>query len=446
MRKIEWWLTFCLIGFLWVGGAQASPKNIIMMIGDGFGPEQAEAGRLLVPDGELVLDQMDPNPGWVNTLNVFGDITDSAAGATAFSTGCKTANGNVSMAEDDSTVLPTNMEDAQDAGMAVGILSSVYLCDATPGVWLAHAPRRSCSVIIPQQVDRCPDVFLGPGEKVAYQRGGRGQNSVDYITDLVENCGYEQVGNAAELAAAQAPDDRLLGIWGGYTLTYAIDRPNDQGSNVPTLAEMTDKAIEVLSRDPDGFFLMVEGGAIDWMAHNKDIAGTARDVVAFDEAVAVAYEFAQSDGDTAVIVTADHETGGLQVGANPNVPFIAGISASTDWMWGQVHREGMDAEDVLETYAGVTDLTPAEKQAIADYGEMAISDALSARANVMWILPSGMPSVAPDEGDHTVTEVPVWAYGPDTGSLEGNIDNTDVGKLLFNLVGVGAPSCPVIAP
>jgi len=438
MKNTGRWITIgtVLFAFLWAGGAlgNESPKNIIMMIGDGFGPQQAEAGRLLAPGGQLVLDQLDPNPGWVNTLDVFGDITDSAAGATAFATGFKTEYGKVSVDENDVS-LPTNMEAAKAKGMATGILSSVYLCDATPAVWLAHAPRRSCSLIIPQQVDACPDVFLGPGEKVAYQRGGRGKNRVDYITDLMENCNYEQVGNAAELAAAQAPNNRLLGIWGGYTLLYTIDQQNDPSYNLPTLAEMTAKAIEVLSRDPDGFFLMVEGGAIDWMAHNKDIAGTARDVVAFDDAIAVAYQFAQSNGDTAVIVTADHETGGLELGNNPNVEFIEGITASTDFMWGLIHREGMSAEDVLATYAGVTDLTQAEKDAIDAYGEMAISDALSARANVSWILPTGVPSVAPEEGDHTATDVPVWAYGPGTmGPLEGSIDNTDVGNLLFDLV------------
>jgi len=439
MKNAGRWITLgaVLIAPLWAGSAlgNEAPKNIIMMIGDGFGEEHAKAGRLLVPGGQLVLDQLDPNPGWSNTLDVFGDITDSAAGATALATGFKTEYGKVSVDENDA-ILPTNMEAAQDKGMATGILSSVYLCDATPAAWLAHAPSRSCSLIIPQQIDRCPDVFLGPGEKVAYQRGGKGKNRVDYITELVENCNYEQVGDAAELAAAQAPNGRLLGIWGGYTLTYAIDRQNDPSSNNdPTLAEMTAKAIEVLSRDEDGFFLMVEGGAIDWMAHNKDIAGTARDVVAFDEAIAVAYEFAQNNGETAVIVTADHETGGLDVGANPNVEFIESITASTDFMWGLVFREGMDAEDVLETYAGVTNLTQAEKDAIDAYGEMAISDALSARANVRWILPTGVVSVAPEEGDHTATDVPVRAYGPDPlPTLEGNIDNTDVGNLLFDLV------------
>ena len=274
MRRAGRRISFSIIilALLWAGSAQAGPKNVIILIGDGMGPEQVQSGRLLVPGGELVMDQMDPVPGSVNTLNVYGEITDSAASATTYATGVKTANGNISMAEDDETVLPTNMELAIEEGMATGILSSVYLCDATPGVWVAHAPSRSCSTIIPQQIDACPDVFLGPGG-TEYRRGGKGKNAFDLVAEFVETCDYEEVTNAAELAAAQAPNDRLIGMWSGYSM-YEIDRQNDPGSNVPTLAEMTAKAIEVLSRDPDGFFLVVEGGGIDWMAHNKDIAGT----------------------------------------------------------------------------------------------------------------------------------------------------------------------------
>jgi alkaline phosphatase len=449
------WITFgaVLLSFLWAGSAlgNGSPKNVIILIGDGFGFEQAEAGRLISGD-DLVLDDVDGSPGMVDVSNVFGDITDSAAGATALATGCKTANGNVSMAADDVTILPTNMEVAQEIeGKAIGILSSVYLCDATPGVWVAHAPSRSCSIIIPDQIDACPDVLLGPGEKTGYSSGGKGKKAVDHVQELEDACGYERVFNAADLAAATAPDDKLLGIWGGYTLTYTIDRQNDPGDTTPTLAAMTAKAIEVLSRDPDGFMLMVESGAIDWMAHNKDVAGTARDVVAFDEAVEVAYNFAVANGDTALIITADHETGGLDTGDNPNVAFMQGVTASTDWMWGQVNPEGEDVEDVLEQYAGVGDTSPAltqdELDAIAAHGEMAISDALSDRANVIWGS-TGIPARAPDEGDHSDLEIPVWTYGPGTaGKLEGSVDNTDIGKLLFDLVtGVegSAPACPAL--
>ena len=286
-------LTVMPLVFLWAGSAQAA-KNIIILIGDGMGPEQVESGRLLLDPGEvLAMDLLDGDPGFATTLTIDGEITDSAAAGTALATGQKTVYGNVSMEPDEVTPIPTSMELAIEEGMATGLISDVYMCDATPGVWVAHAARRSCDDIIPQQVEACVDVFLGAGRTIAYAKQGKGNE--DFIEEMVENCNYQRVKSARELARAQAPDDRLIGIWGGYTLPYNIDRQNDPGSKEPTLAEMTAKAIEVLSRDPDGFFLMVEGGALDWMAHNKDIAGVARDTLAFDDAVAVARNFAMAD-------------------------------------------------------------------------------------------------------------------------------------------------------
>ena len=434
MRSVGRLTTFgaILFSFLWAGSAlgnEARPKNVIILIGDGMGPEQVESARLLDPDGVLAMDEVDSEPGFANTDNAFGEVTDSAAAGTALATGQKSYNGAVSV-DVDGKSLVTSFEIARANGKATGILSDVYMCDATPGVWLAHATRRSCSDIIPQQVVSDVGVFLGAGRTIAYASPRK--NAHDFIEEMAEYGDYEVVGNnAEELAAAQAPNDKLLGIWNGYTVTYNIDRQNDDGLNDPTLAQMTAKAIEVLSRDPDGFFLMVEGGALDWMAHNRDIAGVARDTVAFDEAVAVAYDFASDDGDTLVVVTADHECGGLVVGDSPNVEFIAGITASTDFMYGLVMRGEMSAEEVLETYAGVAwdDLTAEEKQGVEDYGEMGISDVLTARANVEWGW-SGR-----DEGNHTATEVPVYAFGPGSEHpdwpLESHIDNTHIGNLLL---------------
>jgi alkaline phosphatase len=474
-RRITFGLVF-LAFFLMAGGAQANPKNIIIMIGDGMGPEQVQAGRLLhpnydpnYPDREVLTMDALPIRGSVETLNVDFGITDSAASATAYATGCRTENGNISMAEDDLTEFPTSMEAAQDKEMATGILSDVYLCDATPGVWVAHYRRRSCTReeddgsiggIIPQQIEACVDVLLGAGEQVAYgpQKGRNARP--DYIdgndpeiSSLVENCGYEHVKKTRDFAKAQPSDPsnegRLLGIWGGYALRYAIDRQNDPGPP-PTLADMTAKAIAVLSNEdeyPNGFFLVVEGGHIDWVAHNKDISAVARGVLAFDEAVAVAYDFAngkEGEGpeETLLIVTADHETGGLDLGDAPNVAFIKSVTASNAFMWELIHGEGMSVEDVLSTYAGVDDLTQEEKDAIEAYGEEGIADALNAstRANVKWWLPDGSLSVAPDEGNHTTTEVPVYAYGPGSEALEGDIQNTKIGETLFQAV------CPTCAP
>ena len=146
MRTRSFWFTVVTICVFSIGvadakkpvkppGPSAGPKNVILLIGDGMGPNQVQAARLMV-GGELAMDRLDSAPASVSTLNVFGEITDSAAAGTALATGFKTENGNISMAADDVTPLETVMERAQARGKATGIVSNTYVQDATPGVWL----------------------------------------------------------------------------------------------------------------------------------------------------------------------------------------------------------------------------------------------------------------------------------------------------------------------
>jgi alkaline phosphatase len=372
------------------------------------------------------------------------------------------------MAPDEETPFPTNMESAINEGMATGILSDVYMCAATPGVWVAHYWRRSCTRdegdgiirgIIPQQLAACEagglDVFMGPGQE--YQKKGKG--GYDFIKDFENDCGYQRVRSASELASAQAPDGRLLYLEQGYTLTYDIDRQNDPEGDDPTLAEMTAKAIEVLKHDPDGFFLVVEGGGIDWMAHNRDPAGTARGVLGFDEAVAEAYAFAgpegEGEGETLLVVTADHETAGLVVGSSPEeVEFLRGVKCSTDFMWGQIMNENkgwtnQEIADVCFPGLGVSanDVAAAvdPEQGGCDNSEIGLSRLVSEKAGVEWYEDFDQLILWDecDEGSHTGTNVPVYAYGPGSGALNGEepIQNTLIGEALFQAVGSGAPDC-----
>jgi alkaline phosphatase len=225
----------------------------------------------------------------------------------------------------------------------------------------------------------------------------------------------------------------MLGFFGGIAMTYHLDRQLDAGNNEPTLAEMTAKAIEVLNRDSDGFFLMVEGGAIDWLSHKRDAAGTLGETIAFDQAVQVALDFANADGATLLVVTADHETGGLALSNRMNLAFLEGITATTDFIWGAIEMEMMTAEQALEAYAGIGDvwpkLTKKEKDAIDSFGARGISDVLSARIGVSWN-ESGMKT-----GLHTRTQVPVFAGGPGSELFDARrFDNTDVGRLLLDAV------------
>jgi len=452
MRTRGSWIGGLIVGFisvatLWVGGsvhhpAQAvtppRPRNVILMIGDGMGPQQVDLARRFAPGGELAMDRLDSAPGQMTTNDVFGGVTDSAASATAMATGRKTINGAMSV---DATGRPleTVWDRAETHGKATGIVSSVFLIDATPGVWAAHtADRYNYSDIATQQalglgtwegrLDGV-EVLLGAGAAYYKPQGANGTGGLDLIDALIDR-GYEYVRKAADLNRATAPADRLLGFFGGTAMTYVLDRPLKKGLTEPTLAEMTAKAIEIVSRDPDGFFLVVEGGAIDWTAHKGDVAGTLHEVIAFDEAIAVAGRFAADNGETLLIVTADHETGGLELGPNPNLPFIAGVRATVDVIWRAIEG-GATIDTAMQAYAGIGRAWPAltaqEREAIRSCGDpLGVADVLNARAGVAW----GWSGC--EGAHHTGTRVPVFAAGPGAEQFDGpDLDNTDIGNLLF---------------
>jgi alkaline phosphatase len=413
-------------------GLSARPKNILLMIGDGMGPEQIRAGRLFARNGELALDRVDASPGMMTTHEASGEITDSAAAATALATGHKTHNYAIAVDVDGSS-LETSLERAKASGMATGILTSVYIVDATPGVWAAHAADRgSYAEIAIQQARAGVDVILGGGRSYYLPEGEVGTGGPDLIEELVAG-GYEFVETAQELATSKTPDGRILGLFSDEELTYALDRQQHPGLEEPSLAQMTAKAIEVLREDPDGFFLMVEGGTIDWRGHDRDAAGVVQEMLAFDNAVAVALGFAASSDDTLLVITADHETGDMDFGADPNLRFIAGTRATTEFIQGAIDREELTAEEALFNYAGIGDtwpeLTDEESAAIEKFGMNGIADVLSARAGVTWGW-SGSETAG-----HTAQKIPIYALGPGSDLFDGDdLDNTDVGRLLLDAV------------
>jgi alkaline phosphatase len=410
----------------------ASVRNVILMIGDGMGPEQVELARLFAPGGELAMDRLDGNPNLMTTHNVDGNITDSAAAGTTLATGVKTYNGAIGV-DVDRNDLENVLERAQAHGKTSGVLTSVQIACATPGAFSAHTESRSNQTEISlQQAAAGIEVLLGAGRHTYLPGGCCGTGGPNLIDDLQE-AGYEFVTNAQELADAPAANGTLLGFFGGIAMTYRLDRQQNAGNSEPTLAEMTAKAIEVLNRGSDGFFLMVEGGAIDWLSHKRDPAGTLGETIAFDEAVQEALNFANDDGETLLVVTADHETGGLTLGNQMNLAFLGGITATTSFIWGVVDTEMMTAAQALKAFAGIGDewprLTRKEKRAIDSFGAAGIADVLSARVGVSW---NGSEMKG---GTHTLTEVPVFAGGPGSELFDASeFDNTMVGKLLLDAV------------
>lgn len=403
-------------------------KNVILLIGDGMGIEHIDLTRICTvgEDGKLNVDYLDEDPGWVATVSLSG-VTNSAAAGTALATGFMTKNGMISVLPD-GTVLETVLERAESIGKSTGLVSSVALTDATPAVFCSHTDYRGNYAYIAEQMAYAGvDVLLGSGEgyflPIGEPMGMRldGRNIIGEMQDM----GYDYVESRGELMNANADDGKLLGFFGGqWAQTYMLDR--EARSNEPALSEMTSKAIEVLNQDKDGFFLMVEGGAIDWLAHNRDPAGVVADTFEFDKAVGVALDFAKKDCNTLVLVTADHETGALEIDEKDvNTEYINGITATTEFMWGLIESGEMDYASAMSSYANIPKLTKIEKECIELYGEGGISDVISARANVEWGW-SGM-----DNGDHTDTLVPVYAFGPNSNRFGGELDNTEIGQLMF---------------
>ncbi len=283
--------------------AIGAPRNIILMIGDGMGLAHIAAARLSSgPGSTLAMDSM-PVSGFVTTYSANAIITDSAAAATAYATGTKTNNGMVATAPSGQT-LRTIVEAARDFGKSTGIVTTTAVVDATPACFASHAKARSeGSAIAEQLASSGVNVLFGGGRGQFIPKGEPTSARPDDRNLLTEAAakGYKVISTSDELRTVSGP--RVIGLFAPGNLTEMAPEP--------PLSDLTTKAIELLSPDKDGFFLMVEGGMIDKYAHGHDFDHTVRDTLEFDKAVARALDFARRDKHTLVIVTADHETGGL---------------------------------------------------------------------------------------------------------------------------------------
>ena len=301
---------------------QGRAQNVILFIGDGMGVAQRNAGTLATVglDGELIMDSL-PYAGLVKTDSADPDnfITDSAAAATSYATGVKTYNGAIGLDAEGNEV-ETLIEQAEAAGLSTGLVTSGEITDASTAAFGAHVEDRYMQTEIARQYieETGIDVLLGGGEDFWYPAGNPGQieggNSQSDQGNLVEQAqelGYEYVSDAEGLAAAEG--DQLLGLFANRTMFVSEPEPVGINERRVPLQEMTDKAVEILSQNNKGFFLVVEEEATDEQAHANNAEMTIEAVQLMDEAVAVAKGFAEQRNDTLLITTADHETGGMAI-------------------------------------------------------------------------------------------------------------------------------------
>lgn len=302
-RRLAIALVLCVLASSCAAGGV--PKSVVLLIGDGMGVGHVTAARCAAhgPDGRLAMDMM-PVTGLLLTHAANTLVTDSAAAGTALAAGVKTNNGMISMTPD-GVRLRSILDVGRDIGKSTGIISTKAITDATPAVYVSNVTNRGMQEdIAAQMVARRVNVIMGGGRNLFVPKSaGGGRSDERNLLDDARKRGYDVIDTAEAMNSTTA--DRVIGLFTPGNLTS--DRPE------PTIAEMTTKAISILSANPKGFFLMSEGGKIDSGGHANDDKTVVKETLMFDDAVRAAVDFAKADGNTLVVVTADHDTGGMAV-------------------------------------------------------------------------------------------------------------------------------------
>jgi alkaline phosphatase len=434
----------------------AGAKNVILLIGDGMGDSEITAARNYAEGAAGQFAGLDALPvsGQYTHYSLDKDgkpdyVTDSAASGTAWATGTKSYNGAIGVDIHGETQ-KNLIEKAKEAGLATGNVSTAEIQDATPAVQLAHVNERKCYG--PEDTEKCgddlldrggrgsiseqilntrADVTLGGGAESFGQKAKAGDWKGRTLTEQASDRGYQLPTNAEELAAVTAADQDspVLGLFsdGNMPVRWEGDKAEKEGylrpaqtcednaertDDVPLLADMTDKAIDLLKENPDGkengFFLQVEGASIDKEDHAANPCGQIGETVDLDEAVQKALDFAQQDGETLVMVTADHAHTS-QIVAPVSEDDIREMAAEAK----------ISVEEARATvYPGLS-----SNLTTKDGTEMTVAYATSDNQDTT------------DQG-HTGTQLRIAGYGPGAANVTGLTDQTDLHFTIADALGL----------
>ncbi len=449
------------------------PKYVFYFIGDGLGASQRQFSEFFIQEkmnnqNERLFVNTLPVAGLNTTYAKNSLITDSAAAGTALASGVKTNNGVIGLDANGKRV-KTLTEEAAKKGMATGIVTTTRLTHATPAAFAAHNESRNNENEIAEDfVNSGVDFFAGGGVRHFIPKSMKKPNADAVgatikskrkdernLVDEFANKGYKTyVGMAGAKKFKKDNFSRVNKVFAAFTYThmpYEIERKN-MYQEVPSIAEMTSAAIDVLSQDRDGFFLMVEGGRIDHAAHANDPTGVIYDTIAFDDAVKVAYDFMKKHrNDTLIVVVGDHETGGMGLGLDSKgykleMTSLMGTQISVEdtlsYGSGQYKGDRDKYLGLLQSKFGLSNLSAEEKaklnQAMADadagktMGYYKVNPAaltaahiLSSRANIHWTTTI-----------HTATMIPMSATGVGAEQFSGYKDNTVIAQTMADLLGI----------
>lgn len=497
------WLLVIFLSLAWVSSApSAEIKNVILLIGDGMGPQIAGLAiyyqRFMQgPDKPLHMERLMKagNTGYCLTYQYGTVVTDSASAATALATGVKTRDAIIGK-DHEGRPMKSIVDIAHQLGKSTGLISNTRLTHATPAGFYANIIHRDMENEIAAQFVERGDItvalsggaqhFIPAGNKVeeypdlkgiAKQAGwgaSKRQDTRDLIS-LAKEKGYRIVANDRELAALDPGSaSKVLGLFSASGFPSAIDRQPQHQTGVPTLAQLTEKALKILQKNPQGFFLMVEGGQIDWVAHGNDVASVLHEMLEFDQAIGVAMNFAQNNPGTLIIVTADHDTGGLAIAYNKyQPPSPIKIASGETWkskynfaektIFEKMARQKKSFLKMIKDSKGEakalqkeieenTAFAITEEQATAiltkdakgafpatkDYPEFYVYSAGNPSALLGRLFAKEM-STAWAVGTHTHTPIMIFGLGPGADKFRGLLDNTDIPKIIARGWGAALP-------
>ncbi|RZJ30792.1 MAG: alkaline phosphatase [Flavobacterium sp.] len=423
-------------------------KNIIFMVSDGM-----SSGTLNMADVYLNR-KYGKSSNWIqlykenrlvralmDTASASSIVTDSAAGSSSWGGGFRVPNGSLNVGANGEKHLPI-LQKFKLAGKKVGCVTTVPITHATPaGFCVNMESRGEQSEIAEQYLQLGFDVMMGGGNQ--YFAPDKRKDKKDMYSAFGSK-GWQIARSRDEMISAKA-DMRLLGIFGEDAMAYYLDRENDADlkKNVPTLAEMAQKAIDHMKGSPKGFALQIEGGKVDWGAHSNDVGALLYDQVGFDEAIKVAIDFAEKDGNTLVIITTDHGNAnpGIIYGKNANENFdsIQKYMHTNEWILNTVHPDSTTAQvrEIIAAGNGATvteddakivksyyeDLNKKGEDGLYNYKKLpfkAFSEMQKKTNSVGWI-----------SMEHSGDYVELAAFGPGSELLKPFVKNVDLHYLML---------------
>lgn len=436
-----------------ISSCESSPrkaKNIIFLVSDGM-----STGTLTMADQMMRRQYGRPSTwlsyyeqnrfdyrGLMDMESANSIVTDSAAAACSWGCGQRLINGKVNMTADNEPLKPI-LSIAKDAGKSTGIVTTTRVTHATPAGFTANVEQRGLEDEIAQQyLEREHNIYLGGGH-VHFNPEDRADGRDLY--QEFKNKDYAVTRTKSELLV-EANNERILGIYSDHHLPYSVDHIHQEElSEIPTLAEMSDVAINNLSRNNAGFILQIEGGRVDHAAHNNDPAGLIYDQIAFDDAIKVAMDFAESRDDTLVIVTTDH--GNANPGLNgigsgyedSNYKFerIQNFQRSNSWILRELDGSS-SINNILErcNYAMNFEMPREDAEILQQSlrGNLRTPYRLRSRTSaVLSALQANYIALNWVGSMHTSDYVELAAYGPGANTLNTFVRNTELFDLMVSI-------------